>query len=312
MPRFLNQITEEGNSVPSSSNDTVNDIIYVTQQEFDILVSQNKLVEGTIYMIDESGGGSELDGCPIGAIMMWAASSIPTGWTICDGKATPSDADSSFKTLFSSNIPDLRNKFIVGVGTETEFNTLAKTGGSKYIQAHTHSDNFTVASAGAHTHTDTFKITSAGVHTHTKGTFVTSSTGAHTHRLKRASAGQTDFTALGEFTNRTSGKEPVQQAGNYIWDSISPTTTSAGAHTHTISGNSSSAGAHVHTISGSIASAGAHTHTINGAVGAVSGVTTGTSGNLPPYYALYFIIKYKKSANSSLTVHNLKVYRYIK
>ena len=56
MPRFLNQITEEGNSVPSSSNDTVNDIIYVTQQEFDILVSQNKLVEGTIYMIDESGG----------------------------------------------------------------------------------------------------------------------------------------------------------------------------------------------------------------------------------------------------------------
>ena len=140
MPRFLNQITEEGNSVPSSSNNTVNDIIYVTQEEFDTLVSQNKLIEGTIYMIDESGGGSELDGCPIGAIVMWAASSVPTGWTICDGKATPSDADSSFKTLFSNNVPDLRNKFVVGVGTETEFNALAKTGGSKYIQAHTHSD----------------------------------------------------------------------------------------------------------------------------------------------------------------------------
>lgn len=56
MPRFLNQITEEGNSVPSSSNNTVNDIIYVTQKEFDTLVSQNKLIEGTIYMIDESGG----------------------------------------------------------------------------------------------------------------------------------------------------------------------------------------------------------------------------------------------------------------
>ena len=42
MPRFLNQITEEGNSVPSSSNNTVNDIIYVTQEEFDTLVTQKK------------------------------------------------------------------------------------------------------------------------------------------------------------------------------------------------------------------------------------------------------------------------------
>lgn len=87
---------------------------------------------------------------------------------------------------------------------------------------------------------------------------------------------------------------------------------SEGAHSHTISGNTSSAGAHTHTLNGAVSSGGAHTHTINGAVGAVSGVTTGTSGNLPPYYSLYFIIKYKKSANSSSTVHNLKVYRYIK
>lgn len=56
MPRFLNQITEEGNSVPTSSNDTIVDIVYLTQAEFDTLVSQNKLVEGTIYMIDESSG----------------------------------------------------------------------------------------------------------------------------------------------------------------------------------------------------------------------------------------------------------------
>ena len=114
--------------------------------------------------------------------MMWAASTIPTGWTICDGKVTPSDADSSFKTLFSNNVPDLRNKFVVGVGTETEFNALAKTGGSKYIQAHTHSDNFTVTSAGAHTHSDTFTIASAGAHTHTKGTLTTASAGEHVHR----------------------------------------------------------------------------------------------------------------------------------
>ena len=77
-------------------------------------------------------------------------------------------------------------------------------------------------------------------------------------------------------------------------------------------GGISRSGEHTHDITGNTSSAGAHTHTLNGAVGAVSGVTTGTSGNLPPYYSLYFIIKYKKSANNSSTVHNLKVYRYIK
>lgn len=134
---------------------------------------------------------------------------------------------------------------LVGVDTqETEFNTVQKTGGSKThtvtlkdVPAHTHSIpklSGTAASAGSHKHNDTFAVASAG---------------AHTHRLKRADAGRTDFTALGEFTNRKKGKEPVQQAGNYTWDSISPTTTSAGAHTHTLNGSVSSGGAHTHTVS---------------------------------------------------------------
>lgn len=45
------------------------------------------------------------------------------------------------------------------------------------------------------------------------------------------------------------GNEPVQQAGRYVWDAISPTTTSAGAHTHTLNGSVSSGGAHTHTVS---------------------------------------------------------------
>lgn len=133
---------------------------------------------------------------------------------------------------------------LVGVDTqETEFNTVQKTGGNKThtvtlkdVPAHTHSIpklSGTAASAGSHTHSDTFAVASAG---------------AHTHRLKRGD-GSTDFTSLGEFTNRTKGKEPVQQAGNFIWDSVSATTTSAGAHTHTLNGSVSSGGAHTHTVS---------------------------------------------------------------
>lgn len=65
-------------------------------------------------------------------------------------------------------------------------------------------------------------------------------------------------------------------------------------------------------------SAGAHTHTLTGHTGyelynsSNSSLNTGNSGNLPPYYALYFIIKYKETPLESSTVHNLKVYRYIK
>ena len=117
-----------------------------------------------------------------------------------------------------------------------------------------------------------------------------------------------DFTYDYKAAYNTGG---ISRSGEHTHD-ITGNTSSAGAHTHTLNGAVNSGGTHTHTISGSIASAGAHTHTLNGAVGAVSGVTTGTSGNLPPYYSLYFIIKYKKSANNSSTVHNLKVYRYIK
>ena len=54
MPRFLNQITENGNSVPSSNNNSVTNIMYVTQEEFDTLVEQNKLIEKHPYLSTRS------------------------------------------------------------------------------------------------------------------------------------------------------------------------------------------------------------------------------------------------------------------
>lgn len=136
---------------------------------------------------------------------------------------------------------------LVGVDTqETEFNTVQKTGGSKThtvtlkdVPAHTHSIpklSGTAASAGSHTHNDTFAVASAG---------------SHTHRLKEYN-GNTDFTKLGEFVNSASGYEPDQynsSSSEYVWKAISPTTTSSGAHTHTLNGSVSSGGAHTHTVS---------------------------------------------------------------
>lgn len=54
---------------------------------------------------------------PIGGIIIWsgASTAIPSGWHLCDG---------------TSGTPDLRNKFIVGAGSEYK---VGDTGGSKQV-----------------------------------------------------------------------------------------------------------------------------------------------------------------------------------
>jgi len=87
----------------------------------------------------------------IGTIIQWGSNTIPTGWLLCDGSAisrtTYSDLFSVIGTSFGAgdgsttfNLPDLRGKVAVGKDTnDTDFDTLGDTGGSKYLQEHTHS-----------------------------------------------------------------------------------------------------------------------------------------------------------------------------
>jgi hypothetical protein len=82
-------------------------------------------------------------------------------------------------------------------------------------------------------------------------------------------------------------------------------------HTGTISGSTDSAGAHTHTnragnfggsgpaymggaasdYTYSVDSAGAHSHTLNGSIVVASAGESGTNKNLPPFFALAFIMK---------------------
>jgi microcystin-dependent protein len=96
-------------------------------------ISGNTAVTGTI-----SGYGT----IPIGGIIMWSGSTLPTGWAFCDG---------------SNDTPDLRNRFIVSrnaIGTGTTITGVSSvTGGSKdaIVVTHNHfiANTDTFSGAGA-------------------------------------------------------------------------------------------------------------------------------------------------------------------
>ena len=55
------------------------------------------------------------DKTPVGVIVMWSGSNIPTDWALCDG---------------TNGTPDLRNRFIVGAGDEYAIGAI---GGDKEV-----------------------------------------------------------------------------------------------------------------------------------------------------------------------------------
>ena len=212
--------------------------------------------EGTLPPYEE-------EGIPSGIIAMWSGSSdnIPSGWHLCDG---------------NEGTPDLRDKFIVGAGSEY---LAGNTGGSKTkslsasnLPSHKHSFSGSAASNGSHNHNHTLSITNNGSHT-------------HTHTLSCASAGSHNHT----YSGLLNGYQGFQN-GNIVLENRSNSATgSSGDHTHSISGNINSDGSHTHSLSGSISSSGSHTHTVTGTIGNTG---SGTAFEiLPPYYALCFIMK---------------------
>ena len=133
--------------------------------------------------------GSEMDGLLdnanslSGIIVMWsgAIDKIPTGWLLCDG---------------TNGTPDLRNRFIVGAGTDY---SVGNTGGSNNVV-------LTTAQIPSHTHTATTTVTSNGAHTHSY-----------------------TYYGRGSLTQRGTGSESYSQSTS----SSKGTTGENGSHNHT-------------------------------------------------------------------------------
>ena len=188
-------------------------------------------------------------------------STVPlTDWVLCDGVETNGFA-----------VPDLRDKMITCAGNK---HAAGSTGGA---ETHTHSVSGNTNSAGSHSHEDSFSVSSSGSHSHS----VSGSVGSTT-----LSTNQMPRHTHGVLANRAVASDGFELAhtGRVLWGQVNTDSTGdSSSHTHSLSSASTStAGSHSHSISGSVSSGGAHTHSMS--------VTSEEASNMPPYYALAYIM----------------------
>ena len=216
---------------------------------------------GIVSATSFSGDGSNLTNIggsiPSGGIIIWsgASNAIPTGWVLCDGQ---------------NSTPDLRDRFVIGAGSNYAVDA---TGGSAdaIVVSHSHgSGNLQTNNTGGHSHSG--NTNDSGNHSHGGGNYITNTTGSHQHRW-----GTDD-------SDGASGAGNPDANGGQSWKAW---TDSQGDHYHNVNGNSQSEGNHSHNINTN--NNGSHQHNMNGNVG--SSGNSGTGANLPPYYALCYIMK---------------------
>jgi len=266
----------------------------------DSAVTSAKIADGTIVLGDLAAALQAFL-VPTGSINAWSTNTAPTGWQLCDGTAV---SRTTYAALFAVigetygagdgtttfNLPNLKGRAIVGRDSaQTEFDTLAETGGAKThtltsaeIPVHLHT-----ISAYSHASTSTADL----AHTHTfsgsvtgSGTGISASTDTVGDHVHTRAYGSVNRQATGTATT-----VPVNGGGVPNHDSGG-----AGSHSHAVS---ISDPGHGHTYSGTtsgMSANGTHSHTIAQHDAKDTGQTGGggAHNNLQPYIVLNYIIKH--------------------
>lgn len=244
-------------------------------EEFTHLIKRLKFYLGQSF--DEDGNlivaDPNLAIVPVGGLVPFAGANAPSGYLLCDGSQV---SRVTYKSLYdvigttygvgdgstTFTVPDLRQRFPLGVAASGTGNALGATGGNI---DHTHS-------GGSHTHALTVAGTStAGSHSHSVDSHSHSigSDGSHTHSFTTGGPSATDSPQEGTGAPLMVAHENHTHSG---------TTDSDGSHDHGGATGLDSPGTN---------SGGSHSHTLTGSTDAASG-TTGTAN--PPFLAVNYII----------------------
>jgi microcystin-dependent protein len=98
-----------------------NDSLFLGVTVDGVELTPRKRLASVPYAISAGSGG-----IPMGGIIMWSGSVVPTGWALCDGQ---------------NGTPDLRNRFVVGAGTGSIY-AIGATGGNVSLNLqHNHTIN---------------------------------------------------------------------------------------------------------------------------------------------------------------------------
>ena len=184
-------------------------------------------------------------GVPSGIIAVWSGSegSIPSGWYLCNG---------------SNGTPDLRNRFIVGAGSGSNY-SVGNTGGSDTVTLST-------SQIPSHSHTTNNHSHNASVSDPGHGHSVSVSDPGHQHN--------TSVTGAKLFPGYGGAHVPYGGSGGYPGTHFNMSNANTG-----ISANASNANTSVNV------SIGNQNPTTNNTGGG------GSHENRPPYYALCYIMK---------------------
>lgn len=247
------------------------------QEEFERLFS--KLRGFLSQAFDEDGqlvvADPNLAVIPVGGLTMYAGTSAPTGYLMCDGTQV---SRVTYKSLFdiigitygsgdgstTFNIPDLRQKFPLGKASAGTGSTLGTSGGTI---DHTHGGG-TLAAAFSGT---------------------TSAAGGHAHVVD---SHQHNISADGSHNHTYSGTVATTDAGSTFNAGGGGVPVTTDFHQHTYSGSTSTDGSHSHggatsSTAPNTSAVGDHTHTFSGTTSAATG-TSGTAN--PPYVVVNYII----------------------
>jgi microcystin-dependent protein len=155
-PKAFRDLVNAGNAVPMFTTTAERDTWASPPDGALCVVQRQSGVTGNrVQQFTTGVGWKDYDATPVGIVSMFAGAVAPSGYLLCDGSAVPADpAYDPLRNLVGANVPDLRNRFVLGWGTKA----VKATGGAETVtlttaQMPNHAHGGNTGQAGGHAHT---------------------------------------------------------------------------------------------------------------------------------------------------------------